>query len=90
VAERDWQELLSQIQWARDRDVATHLDGARIWGIRALLRPRTLRLARCSTHRLFHVHLSGHLETLEERALDVAEERRLAVSPPRARLPEIS
>lgn len=27
----EWEELLGQIQWARDRNVATHLDGARIW-----------------------------------------------------------
>ncbi|HWE14200.1 MAG TPA: beta-eliminating lyase-related protein [Solirubrobacteraceae bacterium] len=27
----EWEDLVSQIEWARDRDVATHLDGARIW-----------------------------------------------------------
>jgi threonine aldolase len=27
----EWEELVAQIQWARDRDIATHLDGARIW-----------------------------------------------------------
>jgi threonine aldolase len=27
----EWQELLGQIEWARDRHIATHLDGARIW-----------------------------------------------------------
>jgi threonine aldolase len=27
----EWEDLLAQIQWARDRDIATHLDGARIW-----------------------------------------------------------
>ena len=27
----EWEDLLAQIQWARDRNVATHLDGARIW-----------------------------------------------------------
>jgi threonine aldolase len=27
----EWEDLLSQIQWARDRDIAIHLDGARIW-----------------------------------------------------------
>ncbi len=27
----EWEDLLAQIQWARDRGIATHLDGARIW-----------------------------------------------------------
>ncbi len=27
----EWEDLLAQIQWARDRDIATHLDGARVW-----------------------------------------------------------
>jgi threonine aldolase len=27
----EWSDLVAQIQWARDRGVATHLDGARIW-----------------------------------------------------------
>jgi threonine aldolase len=27
----EWEDLLAQIQWARERDIATHLDGARIW-----------------------------------------------------------
>jgi len=27
----EWEDLVAQIQWARDRDIATHLDGARIW-----------------------------------------------------------
>ena len=27
----EWEELRAQIQWARDRGIATHLDGARIW-----------------------------------------------------------
>jgi threonine aldolase len=27
----EWEDLQAQIQWARDRDIATHLDGARIW-----------------------------------------------------------
>jgi threonine aldolase len=27
----EWEDLVAQIQWARDRDMATHLDGARIW-----------------------------------------------------------
>ena len=27
----EWGDLLAQVQWARDRDIATHLDGARIW-----------------------------------------------------------
>jgi threonine aldolase len=27
----EWEDLVSQIQWARDRDIAIHLDGARIW-----------------------------------------------------------
>jgi threonine aldolase len=27
----EWEGLLAQIQWARDRNIATHLDGARIW-----------------------------------------------------------
>jgi hypothetical protein len=26
-----WDDLVAQMQWARDRDIATHLDGARIW-----------------------------------------------------------
>jgi threonine aldolase len=26
-----WEDLVAQVQWARDRNVATHLDGARIW-----------------------------------------------------------
>ncbi len=27
----DWEELVAQVQWARDRGAATHLDGARLW-----------------------------------------------------------
>jgi threonine aldolase len=27
----EWEDLLAQIQWARDRSIAVHLDGARIW-----------------------------------------------------------
>jgi threonine aldolase len=27
----EWEDLVAQIQWARDSDIATHLDGARIW-----------------------------------------------------------
>jgi threonine aldolase len=27
----EWDDLLAQVQWARDKDIATHLDGARIW-----------------------------------------------------------
>jgi len=27
----DWAELTEQVAWARDRGVATHLDGARLW-----------------------------------------------------------
>jgi len=27
----EWEELVAQVQWARDRGIATHLDGARIW-----------------------------------------------------------
>jgi threonine aldolase len=27
----EWEDLLAQTQWARERDIATHLDGARIW-----------------------------------------------------------
>ncbi len=27
----EWEDLVAQIQWARDRHIATHLDGARIW-----------------------------------------------------------
>jgi threonine aldolase len=27
----EWEDLVAQIQWARDGDIATHLDGARIW-----------------------------------------------------------
>ena len=27
----EWDDLVSQIEWARSRGVATHLDGARIW-----------------------------------------------------------
>jgi threonine aldolase len=27
----EWDDLAGQIQWARDSDIATHLDGARIW-----------------------------------------------------------
>ena len=27
----EWDELAAQIRWARDRGIATHLDGARIW-----------------------------------------------------------
>jgi threonine aldolase len=26
-----WSELLAQVRWARDRDAAVHLDGARLW-----------------------------------------------------------
>jgi threonine aldolase len=27
----EWDDLVSQVQWARQRGIATHLDGARIW-----------------------------------------------------------
>ncbi len=27
----EWDDLVAQIEWARDRGIATHLDGARIW-----------------------------------------------------------
>lgn len=27
----EWEDLLAQVQWARGRDIAIHLDGARIW-----------------------------------------------------------
>jgi threonine aldolase len=27
----EWEDLVAQTQWARDREIATHLDGARIW-----------------------------------------------------------
>ena len=27
----DWADLADQVQWARDRDAAAHLDGARLW-----------------------------------------------------------
>lgn len=27
----EWEDLLAQIGWARERNIATHLDGARIW-----------------------------------------------------------
>jgi threonine aldolase len=27
----EWEDLAAQIKWARDREIATHLDGARIW-----------------------------------------------------------
>jgi threonine aldolase len=27
----EWRDLVAQIQWARDRHIATHLDGARVW-----------------------------------------------------------
>jgi threonine aldolase len=27
----EWEDLLAQLRWARDRNIATHLDGARIW-----------------------------------------------------------
>jgi len=27
----EWEELVAQVRWARDRGAATHLDGARIW-----------------------------------------------------------
>jgi threonine aldolase len=27
----EWDDLVAQVEWARQRDVATHLDGARIW-----------------------------------------------------------
>jgi threonine aldolase len=27
----EWEDLVAQVQWARERDIATHLDGARIW-----------------------------------------------------------
>jgi threonine aldolase len=27
----EWEDLLAQIQWARARNIATHLDGARLW-----------------------------------------------------------
>jgi threonine aldolase len=27
----EWDDLVAQVEWARSRDVATHLDGARIW-----------------------------------------------------------
>ena len=27
----EWDELVAQIDWARERGIATHLDGARIW-----------------------------------------------------------
>jgi threonine aldolase len=27
----EWDDLVAQIQWARRREIATHLDGARIW-----------------------------------------------------------
>jgi threonine aldolase len=27
----EWEDLVSQVEWARSRGVATHLDGARIW-----------------------------------------------------------
>jgi len=27
----DWDDLVAQIGWARERDAATHLDGARLW-----------------------------------------------------------
>ncbi len=26
-----WDELVAQVQWARDHDAATHMDGARLW-----------------------------------------------------------
>jgi threonine aldolase len=159
----EWEDLRAQVQWAHDRDVATHLDGARIWeaapyydrppsdiaalfdtvyvslykglcgiagsvlagpdrviaearvwrrrqggslsslfpfaaaaerGLDVLIpqMPRFLAHARGvanALHRvdgidvvpdppqtpLFHVHLRGDLQTLQERALDIAEER---------------
>ncbi len=161
----EWDDLLAQIRWARERDVATHLDGARIWesapyydrpypeigalfdtvyvslykglcgfagsvlagpedvvaetcvwrrrhggalpsmfpfaasaqrglDVLAPQMPRFLAHARAVAAALsevagvivvpdppqtplFHVHLSGDLQTLEERALDVAEDRRV-------------
>jgi threonine aldolase len=161
----EWEELLAQIQWARDRGIATHLDGARIWesapyydrpyseigalfdtvyvslykglgglagsvlagpadivaethvwrrrhggalpslfpfaasaqrGLDELLpqMPRFLEHARALAGALshvsgvvvvpappqtplFHAHLSGDLQTLQDRALDLAEERRV-------------
>ncbi len=27
----DWDDLVAQVQWARDHDAAAHLDGARLW-----------------------------------------------------------
>lgn len=27
----EWDQLVAQVQWARDRSIATHLDGARLW-----------------------------------------------------------
>lgn len=27
----DWQDLIAQVEWARDRGAAAHLDGARLW-----------------------------------------------------------
>jgi threonine aldolase len=161
----EWEDLLAQIQWARDRDIATHLDGARVWesapyydrayseigalfdtvyvslykglcgfagsvlagphdivaetrvwrrrhggalsslfpfaasaqrGLDDLIpqMPRFLAHARALAGALshvtgivvvpdppqtplFHVHLRGDLQTLQDRALDVAEERRV-------------
>ena len=161
----EWRDLVAQTRWARDRDVAVHLDGARIWesapyyerphaeiaalfdtvyvslykglcglagsvlagpedvvaetrvwrrrhggalssmfpfvasaqrGLDELVpqMPRFLAHARAVAAALsqiagitvvpdppqtplFHVHLSGDLQTLQERALDVAEERRV-------------
>jgi threonine aldolase len=161
----EWEDLVAQIQWARDRGIATHLDGARIWesapyydraysdiaalfdtvyvslykglcglagsvlagpedivaearvwrrrhggalsslfpfaasaqrGLDELIpqMPRFLAHARALAGALaqvsgvivvpelpqtplFHVHLRGDLQTLQERALDVGEERRV-------------
>ena len=34
-----WDDLVAQTGWARDRGIALHLDGARLWEAGALLRP---------------------------------------------------
>ena len=45
----EWDDLLAQIQWARDRHVATHLDGARVWSQRPTTGAHSRRSGPCST-----------------------------------------
>lgn len=75
----DWETLLAMVRWARERDIALHLDGARLWECQPYYRRSYAEIATLfdTVYVSFYKILGGIAGAVLAGPQDVIEEARL-------------